>query len=270
MFYRPLPEKPMRTARLLLFSLRGTRTDLRNLLISGLVTVGLGALVPSTTGQILGTFVPRAQTDLIAQVCLVLMITSVVGATFMLLQSLTLLRMEDRTESTLQPAVRYRLLGLPAKFFTERSTGELASAAMEISAIRRVLAGVGPVVVQAGTAGAVNLGLLLFRSVPLALAAIGMLVVIAAVFLAQGLWQLRWQRGLVKLNNRITNHAFQTLRGLPSCASPPPRASRTPPGPGSSRARGRCTSGWSGSGTSPRSSTRCICRSVRSSCSCCW
>ncbi|MGA5000836.1 NHLP bacteriocin export ABC transporter permease/ATPase subunit [Streptomyces arboris] len=215
MFYRPLPEKPMRTARLLLFSLRGTRTDLRNLLISGLVTVGLGALVPIATGQILGTFVPRAQTDLIAQVCLVLMITSVVGATFMLLQSLTLLRMEGRIESTLQPAVWDRLLRLPTKFFTERSTGELASAAMGISAIRRVLAGVGPVAVQAGTVGAVNLGLLLFHSVPLALAAIGMLVVIAAVFLALGLWQLRWQRRLVKLNNRLNNQAFQTLRGLP-------------------------------------------------------
>ncbi|MFF3098179.1 NHLP bacteriocin export ABC transporter permease/ATPase subunit [Streptomyces cyaneofuscatus] len=215
MFYRPLPEKPMRTARLLLFSLRGTRTDLRNLLISGLVTVGLGALVPIATGQVLGTFVPRAQTDLIAQVCLVLMITSVVGATFMLLQSLTLLRMEGRIESTLQPAVWDRLLRLPTKFFTERSTGELASAAMGISAIRRVLAGVGPVAVQAGTVGAVNLGLLLFHSVPLALAAIAMLVVIAAVFLALGLWQLRWQRRLVKLNNRLNNQAFQTLRGLP-------------------------------------------------------
>ncbi|MET9091853.1 NHLP bacteriocin export ABC transporter permease/ATPase subunit [Streptomyces cyaneofuscatus] len=215
MFYRPLPEKPMRTARLLLFSLRGTRSDLRNLLISGLVTVGLGALVPIATGQVLGTFVPRAQTDLIAQVCLVLMITSVVGATFMLLQSLTLLRMEGRIESTLQPAVWDRLLRLPTKFFTERSTGELASAAMGISAIRRVLAGVGPVAVQAGTVGAVNLGLLLFHSVPLALAAIGMLVVIAAVFLALGLWQLRWQRRLVKLNNRLNNQAFQTLRGLP-------------------------------------------------------
>ncbi|MEU8561177.1 NHLP bacteriocin export ABC transporter permease/ATPase subunit [Streptomyces cyaneofuscatus] len=215
MFYRPLPEKPMRTARLLLFSLRGTRNDLRNLLISGLVTVGLGALVPIATGQVLGTFVPRAQTDLIAQVCLVLMITSVVGATFMLLQSLTLLRMEGRIESTLQPAVWDRLLRLPTRFFTERSTGELASAAMGISAIRRVLAGVGPVAVQAGTVGAVNLGLLLFHSVPLALAAIGMLVVIAAVFLALGLWQLRWQRRLVKLNNRLNNQAFQTLRGLP-------------------------------------------------------
>ena len=60
-----------------------------------------------------------------------------------------------------------------------------------------------------------NLVLLLWYSVPLALTAIAMLVVIAAVFLGMGLWQLRWQRRLVELGNKLNNQAFQTLRGLP-------------------------------------------------------
>jgi NHLM bacteriocin system ABC transporter ATP-binding protein len=133
----------------------------------------------------------------------------------MLLQSLTILRMEGRIEATLQPAVWDRLLRLPTAFFAERSTGELASAAMGVSAIRRVLTGVGPVAVQSVTVGAMNLVLLLLYSVPLALAAVAMLVVIAAVFLAMGLWQVRWQRRLVELSNKLNNQAFQTLRGLP-------------------------------------------------------
>ena len=49
----------------------------------------------------------------------------------------------------------------------------------------------------------------------MALAAIGMLVVIAALFLGLGLWQVRWQRRLVVLGNKLNNQAFQTLRGLP-------------------------------------------------------
>lgn len=215
MFYRPLPERPMTAWRLLLFSLRSTRADVRNLLLSGLVTVGLGGLVPIATGQVLGVYVPNAETGLIVQVALAVMITSIVTAAFMLLQNLTILRMEGRIESTLQPAVWDRLLRLPTKFFTERSTGELASAAMGVSAIRRVLSGLGPVAVQASTVGAMNLGLLLWFSVPLALAAIAMLIVIAAVFLGMGLWQLRWQRRLVELGNKLNNQAFQTLRGLP-------------------------------------------------------
>ncbi|MFJ5036744.1 NHLP bacteriocin export ABC transporter permease/ATPase subunit [Streptomyces parvulus] len=215
MFYRPLPERRLGPLRLLRFCLQGTRRDLSGLLLAGLVTVGLGSLVPVATGKVLGEFVPKAQTGLIVQVCLAVMLSGVVAAAFMLLQNLTILRLEGRIEATLQPAVWDRLLRLPTKFFTERSTGELASAAMGISAIRRLLAGVGPTVAQSVTVGAMNLGLLLWYSVPMALAAIGMLVVVAGVFLALGLWQVRWQRRLVKLTNKLNNQAFQTLRGLP-------------------------------------------------------
>jgi ATP-binding cassette subfamily C protein len=215
MFYRPLPERRLSPLRLLRFCLRGTRGDLTGLLLAGLVTVALGALVPVATGKVLGEFVPKAQTGLIVQVCLAVMLSSVVAAAFMLMQNLTILRVEGRIEATLQPAVWDRLLRLPTRFFAERSTGELASAAMGISAIRRLLAGVGPTVAQSVTVGVMNLALLLWYSVPMALAAIGMLVVVAAVFLGLGLWQVRWQRRLVKLTNQLNNQAFQTLRGLP-------------------------------------------------------
>ncbi|WP_189095702.1 NHLP bacteriocin export ABC transporter permease/ATPase subunit [Streptomyces kronopolitis] len=215
MFYRPLPERPITLWRLMRFSLRGTRADVRNLALGGLVTVALGALVPLATGRVLGVYVPSAQRSLIVQVALAVIVTSIVSAAFMLLQNLTVLRMEGRIESALQPAVWDRLLRLPTKFFTERSTGELASAAMGISSIRRVLSGVGPVAVQSVTIGAMNLVMLLCFSVPLALAALAMLLVIGAVFLAMGLWELRWQRRLVKLGNKLNNQAFQTLRGLP-------------------------------------------------------
>ncbi|MEU3841337.1 NHLP bacteriocin export ABC transporter permease/ATPase subunit [Streptomyces sp. NPDC028635] len=215
MFYRPLPEKGLGPLGLLRFTLRGTRSDLMWLLLAGLVTVAIGALVPVATGRVLGEYVPRAQSGLIVQVCLAVMVSGVVAAAFMLLQNLTILRLEGRIEATLQPAVWDRLLRLPTKFFAQRSTGELASAAMGVSAMRRLLAGVGPSVAQSVTVGAMNLGLLLWFSVPMAMAAIGMLVVIAGVFTALGLWQVRWQRKLVVLTNKLNNQAFQTLRGLP-------------------------------------------------------
>ncbi|MEW2560462.1 NHLP bacteriocin export ABC transporter permease/ATPase subunit [Streptomyces griseorubiginosus] len=215
MFYRPLPDRKLSPLGLVRFSMRGTGGDVTNLLLSGLVTVAIGALVPIATGKVLGEFVPKAQTGLIVQVCLAVMVSGVVTAAFMLLQNLTMLRLEGRIEATLQPAVWDRLLRLPTKFFTERSTGELASQAMGISSIRRMMAGIGPTVAQSVTVGAMNLGLLFWYSVPMAMAAIAMLVVIAAGFLGLGLWQVRWQRRLVGLGNKLNNQAFQTLRGLP-------------------------------------------------------
>ncbi|MEU1009989.1 NHLP bacteriocin export ABC transporter permease/ATPase subunit [Streptomyces sp. NPDC005890] len=215
MFYRPLPDRRLGPLGLLRFCLRGTRADLLNLLLAGLVTVAIGALVPIATGKVLGEYVPRAQEGLIVQVCLAVMVSGVVAAAFTLLENLSILRLEGRIEAALQPAVWDRLLRLPTRFFTQRSTGELASAAMGISAIRRLLAGVGPVVAQSVTVGAMNLALLFWYSPAMATAAIGMLVVIGAVFTGLGLWQVRWQRRLVTLGNKLNNQAFQTLRGLP-------------------------------------------------------
>ncbi|MDX3533744.1 NHLP bacteriocin export ABC transporter permease/ATPase subunit [Streptomyces sp. MB09-01] len=215
MLYRPLPDGRVGLPALLRFSVRGTFQELRSLILGGLVAVVLGTLVPIATGQVLGRYVPQGENGLIVQTGLALIATGIVSAAFMLLQNTSLLRMEGRIEATLQPAVWDRLLRLPTKFFAGRSTGELAGAAMGISAIRRVLSGIGPVCVQAGAVGTMNLVLLLVYSVPLAMAALAMLVVIAAVFLGLGLWQLRYQRRLIKLGHQLNNQAFQTLRGLP-------------------------------------------------------
>ncbi|MGW6406756.1 NHLP bacteriocin export ABC transporter permease/ATPase subunit [Streptomyces vinaceus] len=215
MFYRPLPDRKPGVAHLLRFSVRGSGQDLRGLVLGGLGAVGLGALVPVATGRVLGTYVPRGEDGLIAQTALALIATCVVSAAFMLLQNTSVLRMEGRIEATLQPAVWDRLLRLPVTFFSGRSTGELAAAAMGISSIRSVLSGIVAVSLQAGTVGAMNLVLLLVYSVPLALAALAMLICVAAVFLGLGLWQLRYQRQLIRLGNKLDNQAFQTLRGLP-------------------------------------------------------
>ncbi|MET9958510.1 NHLP bacteriocin export ABC transporter permease/ATPase subunit [Streptomyces sp. NPDC006326] len=215
MFYRPLPDGAPGLLRLLRFSVRGTGKEWRSLLLGGLVAVGLGALVPIATGKVLGAYVPRAENGLIVQTALALIASSVVSAAFLLLQNLAILRMEGRVEAALQPAVWDRLLRLPVTFFAGRSTGELAGAALGISSIRSLLSGIGSVSVQASTVALMNLVLLLVYSVPLAMAALAMLIVVAAVFLGLGLWQLRYQRQLITLGHRLDNQAFQTLRGLP-------------------------------------------------------
>lgn len=215
MFYRPLPEGRLGLPALLRFGVRGTGAELRAIVLGGLVAVALGALVPVATGTVLGRYVPAGETGLIVQTAVALIAAGVVSAVFMLLQNVAVLRMEGRIEATLQPAVWDRLLRLPTGFFAGRSTGELAGAAMGVSAIRRTLSGVGSVCVQAGTVAVVELALLLVHSVPLALAALALLLVITVVFLALGMAQLRYQRRLVKANHRLDNRAFQTLRGLP-------------------------------------------------------
>src|SRR5690606_34611295 len=77
MFYRPLPERGLSPLGLVRFCMTGTRADLARLVLGGLVTVALGALVPVATGKVLGEYVPKAQTGLIVQVCLAVILSSV-------------------------------------------------------------------------------------------------------------------------------------------------------------------------------------------------
>jgi len=215
MFYRPLPDRPLSAWRLLGFGVRGARADLVRLLVGGLLSVLIGAVVPIATGRILGSYVPQGNRGLIIETSIAVIAATVVGAAFSLLENTSVLRVEGRVEANLQSAVWDRLLRLPTRFFAGRSTGELASAAMGVSSMRRVLSGISSVLVQSGTVGTVNLVLLLTYSVPLALLSLAVLAVVAGSFLALGLRQLWWQRKLVALNNKLNNQAFQTLRGLP-------------------------------------------------------
>ncbi len=215
MFYRPLPERPLSGPRLVRFVLRGTRADLLRLLLGALVSVALGALVPVATGQVLGSFVPAGDRSAITQLSLAVVGCVVASAAFMLLENVAILRLEGRVEAALQPAVWDRLLRLPVRFFAGRSTGELAGAAMGVSAIRRVLSGISSTAAQSVTVGTVNFVVLLCFSPALTVVALAMLLLGAGVFAGLGLLQVRWQRRLTVLNNRLNNQAYQTLRGLP-------------------------------------------------------
>jgi NHLM bacteriocin system ABC transporter ATP-binding protein len=215
MFYRSLPERPVTGFRLLRFGLAGSCADVLRMLLGGLVAFGLGLAVPILNGKVLGEFVPNARTDLVVQACLAVLVVGVVSATFSMLSSVAVLRLEGRLDATLQAAIWDRLLRLPATFFARYSTGELASAALGINGIRAVASGIATVAISACLLGVVDFALLLWYSVPLGLMAGGLLITHAAIFITIGIRQIHWQRQLVDLEYALSDRVFQTLRGLP-------------------------------------------------------
>jgi NHLM bacteriocin system ABC transporter ATP-binding protein len=215
MFYQPLPDKPVRSWQLIITGLRGSATDLRNMVVSALVAVALGALIPIATGQILGTFVPNAQSELIVDLCVALLVASLASAAFAMVENMALLRIEGRFGFRLQAAVWDRLLRLPATFFKRYSTGELASAALGIDNIRAAVMEVATTVVYSSGVAVVNFAVLFWFSVPLALLASGFLLVGIGVFSVLGVRQMTWQTKSIEMGYHLTDKVFQTLRGLP-------------------------------------------------------
>ncbi|RPE39106.1 NHLM bacteriocin system ABC transporter ATP-binding protein [Streptomyces sp. Ag109_O5-1] len=214
MFYRPLPESAVSTWGLLRYGIRGSGRDIRRLLTSILVSVGLAALVPLSFGQVLGRFVLEANATAIVQVCIGLVVASLSSAVFGVLQNMALLRVEGRLESELQAAVWDRMLRLRATFFRGFSTGELAAAAIGVGKIRSSLADVSSPLLSSAAAVVVNLVALLIIAPPLCGVAALFLLVQGMFFLAVGSPQLRWQRRSIALGNELTDRVLHTLQGL--------------------------------------------------------
>jgi len=213
-FYRPLPERPSKPFEVLRFALRGSGRDGANLVVGGLVVALLGLLVPLATGKVLGVFVPRAESDLVVQFCVVVLIAAVVSAAFQVFENLAVLRIEGRVEGTLQAAIWDRLLRLPARFFAKNAPGELADAALGISGIREVLSGMTALAIHSAIVAAVTSALLFVYSVPLGLVAWLILLANEAVCLLLGLSQVRWQRRLKAVDHRLSSKLFQVFNGL--------------------------------------------------------
>jgi NHLM bacteriocin system ABC transporter ATP-binding protein len=215
MLYQPIPDEATSPLQLLRYGLRGARRDAVRMLGGGVVAVALGLLVPIVTGKVLGEYVPDGEPGMLVQACIAVAVAALASVAFAAVGNLSLLRIEGHFEATLQSGLWDRLLRHPTQFFSRYSTGDLASRALSVSAIRETLSGVAAVAVHSLLLGAVNFALQLWISPPLALLSAAMVAVNAAVFATIGARQLRWQRRLVALENALTNQVFQTLQGLP-------------------------------------------------------
>jgi len=215
MFYRPLTSSTTGLVGLLKFGLRGSAPDLLRVVAAGAVAVTLGLIVPVVTGQILGTYVPNGDRGQIAQACLAVVLASLVSMALSVVKNLSMLRTEGRFEACLQAGVWDRLLRAPAGFFSRYSTGELAGTALGVSRIRMSVSGVTTTVTQTLLLALANFALQLTYSASLTLLSLGLTLVNALVFGTLTLRQLKWQRELTQIEDKLTDKVFQTLQGLP-------------------------------------------------------
>jgi NHLM bacteriocin system ABC transporter ATP-binding protein len=213
--YAPLPGNVRSARALLRFGQRGNRRDLRQLAVTGLLVAALGLLSPVMTGTILGTFVARAQKHLIIEGAMVVIGAGFVAAALSVVMNIAALRLEGRSTATLQSAVWIRLLSLPVSFFSRFSTGELGTAALGINAVQETLSSVTTTATLGLLTGSANLVLVFFYSVPLALIATGLVAAGAAVCVIAGYFEVRWQRELYTVEQRLSSTVFQLLTGLP-------------------------------------------------------
>jgi len=214
MFYRPLPNKNLKTWDLLRFALRGHFKDLIAIVVTGICVTLLGMLTPQATAILIDNAIPDADRGLLVQIALGLFAAAFGGTLFQLAQGLAIMRLETFADSSTQAAVWDRLLNLKASFFRSYSTGDLDSRVTAISVIRQKLSSTVLKTIFTSFFSLLNLGLLFYYSVSLALIALVVAFVNIAITMISGVLTLQKVRPLLELEGQIFGVMVQLINGV--------------------------------------------------------
>ncbi|WP_406012202.1 ATP-binding cassette domain-containing protein [Streptomyces sp. NBC_00984] len=118
----------------------GTASELRSMLANGVAVASLSLATPLLIGQVLSSLTSGGLQDLPWATGLYL-VSAVAAALFTALLNLHALRLEDRLESGVQLALWDRLIRLPSDFFTQTTSGVLASKMLGTAYARQALNG---------------------------------------------------------------------------------------------------------------------------------
>lgn len=213
-FYRPFPAGPVALRELLTFGLRGGQGDLRAILGLSLLVALLGLIPPVVMGRLFDTVIPQAQTALLIQVGIGLILIALATGVLRIARGFALLRLQTRLDADVQSAVWMRLLTLPIPFFRKYTSGDLGSRAMGVSIIRRVLSGYVITAIFTALFSVTNLVLLFVYSFKLALVALGLILVPLVITVIASHFYLRYERQTAQVQGKVAGTVLQLLTGI--------------------------------------------------------
>lgn len=213
-FLRPLPVETRNFTSLLQFALRGQTKELLTILFAGIATTSLGMITPQATAILIDGAIPDADRSLLFQLGLGLLATTLGATGFQLTQAVAIVRLETFADTSTQAAVWDRLLKLKASFFRDYSIGDLSSRVSVISQIRSKLSNTLLKSFFSGVFSLLNLGLLFYYSVPLALIATFVAAINIAVTIISGILTLRKVRPLLNQQGVLFGMMVQIIGGV--------------------------------------------------------
>lgn len=139
-FYRPLPYKEMTGRELIRFLLRSiSHTDYAMLLLSTIVLLLIGTLVPLFMDFIFKRIIPTRSVTLVGTVFMLLVVSAISAYFVTVVRTGIIDRIREKMEVLLENAVMGRLMNLPPKFFQGKSSGGLAQSLIVVRQIPMII-----------------------------------------------------------------------------------------------------------------------------------
>ena len=196
------------------FAIRGLKTDGVFILLAALAGSLIGLLTPVLSGILFDDVIPQADRSFLWEIFAIMMVIGIVKALLELVKGILLLRVETKSNITLQAGLMDHLLRLPVTFFRKYSAGDLTQRALGINAIRQILSNTILTAVLSGTFSIVNLILLFYYDSSLAWVGVGLAVLAIVIISALGLLKLQYDRKLSDEQGRLQGFLFEFLSGI--------------------------------------------------------
>ncbi len=213
-FYKPLPRKPLNIQDLIDFCTFRSWSDFIWLIALGLSASILTLFTPILMGTLFDHVIPNAERNQLLHVGFALLMAAFGAILFSVTENYALLRIETKIDSRLQAAVWDRLLDLPANFFRQFASGDLALRAMGISQIRMLLSNVAITSILSVLFSLPNFILLFYYSSQMAFIALLVALFNFGVLYVLGRWQVSRQRDAMQAMGDLAGLLNQLLSGI--------------------------------------------------------
>ena len=213
--YPVLSDDVSTTGRLFRFGLSGQRGDVLRILALVLLSGTVGLAVPVLTGKVLGDFVASADRQMILVGSAAVMISAVVTAAIGIVVNLSVLKVTGRVLGRMQTAVWGKLLALPVSFFRTYEAGGLARSVLGVHYSQEALSGALSVAVIGLVGASLNLAVIGYHSLQLALVVLALVVFALAVTWLIGRRSAEIQAEVHDSEVRTSSLMLQLLTSVP-------------------------------------------------------
>ena len=214
-FYKPLPARPLKMRDLAAFIFRSFSGDDYRLVFIAALAVTLIGLLPAWANQVAyGVVAPSGQTGLILPIAALLVGVAVSTTLIGACRNLVMARVSQKLEITTEAATFARVLMLPASFFKEYSSGNLASRVANMTALSQQLASV---LLGTGLTSVLSL-VYIFQiaayAPALALPALAIAVIEAALTIVVTTVTVRYERKMMEADATLSGTVTALLNGI--------------------------------------------------------
>ena len=139
-FYKPFPLTKLTVPALMRYILECLdKTDVALVVLSTLIVSLVGLLTPRLTALLFGPVVESGSTQVLLALAVFMVSVSISQLLFRSINTLLSSRVTTKLNLSVQAATMMRILSLPADFFKQWSSGELASRSMQLQSLCQML-----------------------------------------------------------------------------------------------------------------------------------